>query len=158
MLDIAWKNWDSQYNRFKDIDTKAIGIITISGILMAFITKSASYGQVTTVLFILTSFSFLVTILFSVRVIRLREIDMISTNNLINQLREEHKERQIRGIIGTIGKVEDSLQTACDTKANELRHSVYSLGCSVIFLILYSISIMSPTIKEHVVGALYYLF
>ncbi len=42
LLDIAWKNLDSENNRFKDIDTKAIGIITITGILMTFLTKPFS--------------------------------------------------------------------------------------------------------------------
>ena len=151
MLDIAWKNLDSQRNRFKDIDTKAIGIITISGILMTFITKSLNCEYAPMIFFILTSLAFLVTIILSVRVIRLRETDMISTNNLITQLREEDKERQIRGIIGTIAKVEKSLQTACDTKSNELQYSVYSLGCSVLFLTLYSLSTASPTISKYAV-------
>lgn len=30
LLDVAWKNLDNHYTRFKDIDGKAAGIITIS--------------------------------------------------------------------------------------------------------------------------------
>ena len=140
MLDIAWKNLESQYNRFKDSDTKAIGIITISGILMTFITKSTNCGQASMVFFILTSLSFFATILLSVMVIRTREFGMVLTNNLLDELKGERKERQIRGIIGTIGAAEQNICIVSNTKAKNLKLAIYALSVSIVLLIFYSLS------------------
>lgn len=140
MLDVAWKGLDIENNRFKDIDTKAIGIITITGILMTFLAKPTDSGVITTILFVLTAIFFLGAILLSVLVIRVRKGDSVSTNILINGLKEEIPEHQIRGIISTIAEAEDKLGEVCDTKAYELSLAVYALGAGVILLIFYSLS------------------
>ena len=141
LLDIAWKSLDSENSRFKDIDTKAIGIITIVGILMTFLSKPAKLGCLSTTLFLLTAISFLITILICALVIRVRVLDILSTNYLIEDFKNEKPERQIRGLISTIAKAEGILRDRCNQKANELRHAVFALGISIVLLILYSLSI-----------------
>lgn len=120
MIDVAWKKLDIENNRFKDIDTKAIGVITITGILMTFLVKPTDSGIVTSTLFILTALLFLAAILLSVFVIRVRKGESVSTKILINGLKKEKQENQIRGIISTIADAEDKLGDVCDTKAYEL--------------------------------------
>ncbi len=138
MLDVAWKNLDNEEKRYKDIDAKAIGLITITGILMTFLMKPVSPGS--KILFFLTAISFLATILLSVIVIRVRSAEGLSTTYLIEDFKEEKPERQIRGLIGTIAATERTLREVCNTKANELRCAVYALGLGVGLLILYALS------------------
>lgn len=92
MIDVAWKKLDIENNRFKDIDTKAIGIITITGILMTFLAKPIDSGLVTSALFILTALLLLAAILLSVSVIRVRKGESVSTKILINGLKKEKPE------------------------------------------------------------------
>ena len=140
LLDVAWKNLDNENNRFKDIDKKAIGIITITGILMTFLTKPTNLGVISTILFILVSLSFLDTILLSIMVIRVRKAETLSTKYLIEDFKDEKQERQIKGLIGTIAETENNLRSVCNNKAEELTYAVYALGFSIILLIFYSIS------------------
>jgi hypothetical protein len=141
LLDIAWKNLESENNRFKDIDTKAIGIITITGILMTFLTKPTSSGVISTILFTLTSLSFLGAIFLSIMVIRVRHAETLSTKYLIEDFKDEKSERQIKGLIGTIAETEKNLRSVCNNKAEELTYAVYVLGVSIVLLIFYSISV-----------------
>jgi hypothetical protein len=140
MLDVAWNNLNFQYTRFKDIDTKAIGIITITGILITFLSKPTGNGCLSNTLFITTSLFFLMTILLSVGAIAMRKYDALSTNNLIDELSHEGEKRQIRGITGTMAKVEKEICDAANKKADILKFAIFSLGASIILLIFYSIS------------------
>ncbi len=139
LLDIGWKNLESHYNRFKDIDAKAIGVITITGILITFLTKPATNDCLTKTLFILTMVSFLITIILSILVIRTRKYETVSTKNLIKELSEEKKEDQISRTVGTIADKEQEICDVANTKAKDLRWAIYGLGFSVIMLIFYSI-------------------
>lgn len=142
MLDVAWKNLESENNRFKDIDAKAIGVITITGILMTFLVKptNTTSSKISLIIFTLTAISFFFTILLSVSVIRTRKASVLSTRFLINDLVNEKPERQIRGIIGTIAESESNIQAVCAIKAKELTRAVFALGFSIILLISYSLS------------------
>lgn len=145
MLEVSWKNLENQDNRYKDIDNKAIAIITVTGILVSFLAGSSSPLQSghkgAWILFILTVISFLLTAFFSILVIRVRDAEMLSSNLLIEAFGDKEDEmEQIRGTIVTIAKVEDSYRKTCNIKAYELRRAVIALGGSVILLILYTIS------------------
>lgn len=137
MLDIAWKNLESENKRFKDIDAKAIGIITIIGILIAFLGTPKLTGYISTIFFISTSILFLITIFFSVKTISVREAEAISTKYLIDDLFDKEVGHQIRGIITTIAATEDDVSEVCDNKAEDLTYAVYFLGSSIILLTLY---------------------
>ena len=139
MIDVVWKKLDIENNRFKDIDTKAIGVITIIGILMTFLAKPTDSGFITSTLFISTALIFLEAILLSVSVIRVRKGEGVSTKILISGLKKEKPENQIRGIISTIADAEDKLGDVCDNKAYELSLAVYTLGAGIISLIFYSL-------------------
>jgi uncharacterized membrane protein YkgB len=139
LLDIASKNIDSERNRFKDIDTKATAIITIVGVLITFLAQQFASSSGNVFLFLLTSLSFLITILICVLVIRVKMGEFLSTELLIEDFKDVKKEDQIRGIIVTTAKVEKSLRDCCSQKANELRYAVYALGISIVLLILYSV-------------------
>lgn len=140
LLGIVSRNIESEKKRMNDIDTKAIGIITIVGILVVFLSKPENLGRLSATLFLLTTLSFLITILLCVLVIRVRWFDIISTNYLMEDLGNESPERQIGGLIGTSAKVEESISDKCNQKANVLRYAVFALGTSVVILILYSLS------------------
>jgi len=87
ILDSTLRNIESEKNRFKDIDTKAIGIITLTGVLMTFLTKPITepitFGYISFVFFISTNFLFLITILLCISVIRVRNTFQISTKGLV---------------------------------------------------------------------------
>jgi len=138
MLDIVWNNLNSENSRFKDIDTKAIGLITITGILMAFLTKSANFGLIHSILFLLIAVAFFGAIFFSLKAIKIREMDALSSRLLIDHLRDKEPTRQISGIIGTIAEAEKDVRTVCNSKAEELERAVYALGSGVILLIIYA--------------------
>ncbi|NJD52908.1 MAG: hypothetical protein FIB07_08590 [Candidatus Methanoperedens sp.] len=141
LLIVACKNLESEANRFKDIDTKVLGIITITGILITFLMKSADSGKISTIIFLLTALSFLVTILFCVFTIKTRYTEAVSTSNLVNDIKNREKEHQLKGIIDTIAVSENTLRMAANSKAKDLRHAIYALGFSVFLLILYSLSV-----------------
>lgn len=140
LLDIAWKNLDSHYVRFKDVDTKAVGIITITGILVTFMSKPVHSDYLSSILFMLTSLFFLMTILLCVGVIATRKYEAVSTDHLIDELAGEPDEKQIRRLIGTIAAAESDVCMAANSKAKVLRFAIFSLGFSLILLIIYSLS------------------
>lgn len=146
MLEVAWKNLETQTNRYKDIDSKAIAIMTITGVLVSFLIKSDTNlkyeSQISFILFLFTIFSFLLTVLFSISVMRVRNAKILSSKLLIEDFSNQKQNAdKIRGIIGTIATVEDDLREICKEKGEELRRTVITLGISVILLILYSISV-----------------
>ncbi len=138
LLELGWKNIENHYNRFKDIDTKAIGVITITGILITFLAKPVTADCLTKTFFILTMISFLITIALSVYVIRTRKYEAISTENLI-KLSEGEKEDQLSRTVGTIAATEKKICEVANSKAENLKWSIYSLGFSIVMLIFYSI-------------------
>lgn len=149
MLDIAWSNLDSENNRFKDIDTKAIGIITITGILITFLSRdlintdtiTTQFNGISTSLFLLTILSFFLTIVFSILALRVRQYDTLSSLNLINRLKNESPGNQIQGIIRNIADTEYDLRDVCNSKAEDLKHAIFTLGLGISFLIFYTFSL-----------------
>ena len=142
LLDIAWNNLESEGTRYKDIDNKAIGIITITGILMTFIIGSGDAVQPSppSPLLVAASISFLVTIILSIMAMSVRRTDAVSTKFLIEDLNDKAPERQIRGTIATIAEAETGMRKVGNSKASWMRYSVYALGVSVALLILDSLA------------------
>jgi hypothetical protein len=140
LLDIALKNIDNERNRFKDIDTKAIAIITVVGVLITFFAQKFFGSSGNFYLLLLTSLSFLITILICASVITVKMVDVLSTELLIEDFKDAKKEDQIRGTIRTIAKAEKSLRDRSSKKANELKYAIFALGFSIFLLILYSLS------------------
>lgn len=145
MLEISWKSLETANKRHSDLDTKAIGLITITGILITFLlgsVNSSSGISGSKTLFIITSLSFLTTVLISVSVLRIRPVEVLSSEKLLSELEnEENQEVQIKGILGTVADMESKMSIKCNSKADNLKFAVYFLGISIIFLILYVISI-----------------
>lgn len=144
LLDISCNNINAVAKKHNDIDNKAIGIITISGILISFLASSLSSEAtldicLLTIFFILTTLSFLTTVFLSILVLKPREASEVSTLNFINELRNEKKEHQIRRIIETSAEIEDELQDICRKKALGLSKAITALGISVMILIIYTI-------------------
>ena len=143
LLDIAWNNLESEGTRYKDIDNKAIGVITITGILMTFIIGSGDAVQPSpppSPLLVVASISFLVTIILSIMAMSVRRTDAVSTKFLIEDLNDKAPERQIRGTIATIAEAETGMRKVGNSKASWMRYSVYALGVSVALLILDSLA------------------
>ncbi len=141
MLDIGWKNLDSEYDFFKDMDTKAIGIITITGILITFLPKPTVPNSISSLLFYLTTVSFMVTIFLCILVIRSRNVKGLLTKDIIEQLRDETPEKKIQRTIDTLSDLQDSLYNeGTKPKSKELKWAIRALGLSVFLLIIYSIS------------------
>lgn len=89
MLDIAWKNLDTENQRHSDLDNKAIGLITITGILITFLLGSVDPTSGVTgskILFVLVSISFLITVFISVSVLQLKIVEVLSSGNLLREL------------------------------------------------------------------------
>ena len=141
LLDIGWKNLDIEYKRIKDLDTKATGIITITGILITFLIKPQDVvGNL--ILFKLALASFFITILLSIVVIRNRKYEGNSTLKLISELEDEDSERQIGGIIGRNAKTECDLCIIANDKAKELRWAIRFLAFSILLLIIHSSGVL----------------
>jgi hypothetical protein len=140
ILDIAWKNLDAENKGHNDLDTKAIGLITITGILITFLlgSVSSSSGVLGNKnIFYLTAIFFLFTILISVFVLRVEHIKVLSTQILITELKNKSPDVQIKSIIGTIADMEDRISEKNYNKAKRLEYAIYSLSISIIFLIIY---------------------
>jgi hypothetical protein len=152
LLDISWKNLESEQKRFKDMDTKAIGIITVVGILMTFLSKSDNFFSkpekgLPGILFLLTTLFFLVTVLLCILVIRVKRLDILSTKLLIDGgIETENPGDKIKGLIGTIADAEKQRRDRSDQKAGTLKYAIFALGIGVISLILYSISMIVAVI------------
>ncbi len=74
LLSISENNLNAVAKKHNDIDTKAIGIITISGILISFLIGSTSEKSfVSYFSFFLTSLSFLITVYLCVLVLKPRD-------------------------------------------------------------------------------------
>jgi hypothetical protein len=143
MVDLAWKNYAHHSNRYKDIETKATGLITIAGVLITFLAnlaKSGIYREISLFLLILTSLSFLLTISLSIWVIRVPGAIVIHSEDLINYYKDKEQKDQIYGILEAIAACESSMLDLCEKKAKILSKAVYALGLSVILLIFYSLS------------------
>ena len=141
MLDLSWKILDEENKRYRDIDSKAIGTITIAGIFISFLLAfSDTIVSNHPIFYYLAIFFFLIAVLFSIIVLIPREIEALSTKKLIKDFKDNTPDSQITGIIATTGKVEKRLRNVCNDKAIMLVISVIALGVGVIFLIFYSFS------------------
>lgn len=144
MLEISQNNLNRYYQLYKDLDNKAIGLITITGILITFLSNFAKLEYcLTKILFCFIVFFLFITMFFSILAIRTRLANVLSTNYLIEDFGSEtDSDTQIKGLIQTIGDAEDELDDVCSAKATEIQYAVYSLGISIIFIIFYTISIV----------------
>lgn len=147
LLEVSWNNLNVENKRFKDIDTKAISIITICGILTTLlinfgISDGISDNTLSQAIFILTALSFLLTVILSISVIKPRKVKSLSTKALIDFFKDKAQETQITGIIATVAEAENILMDINDLKAQELNKSVKLLGVSVILMIVYSLTIL----------------
>lgn len=141
LLNISENNLNTISKKHNDIDTKAIGIITISGLLITFIMSSSTpiKGYVSSILLFLTLVFFLITVFFCIVVLKPQKAHEPSTLKLIEQLKNENKDVQISRILQTHAEIEDELQDICSEKASELNKAVKLFGVSVILLIIFSI-------------------
>ena len=143
LLEVSKTNLDAENKRFKDIDTKAISIITICGILT---TLLINFGEIQStiskILFFITALSFLFTVILSISIIKPRKVKSLSTQMLIDFYKYKSDEAQITGIIKTAANAENILMDTNDAKAKELNKSVYTLGISVILMLFYALSIL----------------
>ncbi len=138
MLDLSWKILEDENKRYRDIDNKAIGIITITGILISFLLAfSNNIVFKYPLFFYLAIFLFLIAVLFSIITLIPREIEALSTKRLIGDFKDNTQASQITGIIATTGKVEKRLRKVCNDKALLLFSSVIALGVGVVFLIVF---------------------
>lgn len=148
MLDIAWKNFENEDRRFKDIDNKSIGIITITGIFITFLSRDFISSKeliqelnCIVYLFMIIMLFFFCAILFSVLALRVRGYDGLSTKNLIERLKNEPPANQIRGIINTIAETERDLRKLSNGKAENLSYAIIALGVSITLLIVYTFAL-----------------
>ena len=137
LLYISWNNFQFQYSRFKDIDTKAIAVITISGILIALLPSKISGNFLSSTFLIATFFLVLETIFYSIKAFTIMKYKVMFTKNLINDFRDKKPERQIGGIIGSIADSEESVCYVNDKKVIELKKAIYLLASSVATLSLH---------------------
>lgn len=143
LLEISWNNLSTESKRYNDIDTKAISIITICGILTTLLLNFGSPDCIIPKMFFsITVLSFLITVILSIVVIKPRTVKSLSTKILMDFYKNKSKEAQMTGIIATTAEAEDILADANDSKSRELVKSVKALGISVILAIVYSLSLL----------------
>lgn len=141
LLDSTRKNLDSQSSRFRDIDTKAIGIIALIGVLMTLLIKptNCDIKSIPYILYIITSISFSLSTMFCIGAIKIRQYEYLSTYNLVSLYQETDIKRQKRRMIRTIADIEEDICKKADNKVKWLKRSIYMLGVSIILYSIYSI-------------------
>lgn len=136
LLDVALKNYDNQYSRFKDIDNKAIGIITIIGILITFLKiRPIDNGHIPTTLLMIPMVLFLIAVLLCIWTIKTRKYEAVSTTNIINEISIEYNKENIKRIINTVAVAEKTVCEVSNYKAKLLRYAICILGLGIILLI-----------------------
>lgn len=135
MLDVSWNIFDTEIRRHEALDTKAIGIISIAGILITFLIGFVKIEDYKQVLF-LTIFSFLISVTFSILVLIPRGTHLLSFKELVDKFEGTTQEIQITGIASTTWKTGKSLRNICNTKALLLFISIIFLGSGVILLLI----------------------
>lgn len=150
MLDIGWKNLDAENKRHSELDTKAIGLITITGILITFLIGSVdpTLGlSGSKILFLLTLFFFLITVYKSIKVLEVKKMKALSSESLFKKLINEDSDFQIKTILRSIVETETAMRNKNTEKADKLRVAVNFLGYSVVFLIFYVTSLFFNPIE-----------
>ena len=140
ILDIAQKNLDREYNRFKDIDNKAIGIIGVAGVLLTFISRPTSSDICVLskdVIYMFTLSSFSITIILGLYTVMIRKYIHLPTDNIIKGAIYDKKYKKT--LIGTYKKSENKLTEEANKKACILKCSIFMLGLSIILSIIYNV-------------------
>lgn len=146
MLQVSLKNLEMYNDLLRDVDSKAIAIATVTGVLAGLLKGSEnlinSGTKISWILFSLTIFSFLITAFLSILVIRVRH-KSIPTSKLLNKdfCEREEEKLKIQEIIRIIAEAEDSLNKTYEAKLHDLKLATITFLVSVIFLILYSSSL-----------------
>lgn len=143
MLDIAWENLKYEMDRFKNINTKGLALITINGTLVSLLVGTMDNVNAGCTLFYMMSMAFLI-IAISICIVSIHSarIDTLSTQNLITDLNGKENSFQIRGMVATIAKAETSFKTASQKKSIFLNYAIYSLSFGVLSLIVYLITLV----------------
>ena len=143
LLEISWNNLSTENKRYKDIETKAISMITICGIFVTLLLNLESPNCIISkTFFSVTIFSFFVTVIFNISAIKPRNVKMLSTEILIDFYKDKEKESQITGIIATVAAAEKALMDTNESKSQKIGISVETLGISIIFTMFYSLSFL----------------
>lgn len=140
VLEISWNNLQSEQNRYKDSDAKAVNLITIAGILttllIGFGTKSGYFGRI---MFILSVMLLFLTVMFSAVSMASRKMEVLSTQCLIDGLEHADIENQVPGIIATVAVVESGLRKVNGEKAKWVQLAIISLSIAVASMLIYSL-------------------
>lgn len=144
IIETSRKNLDNAEKRFRELDSKAIAIITVTGILISFLLGSNKFtnslGITAKLLFLLTALSFLASIYYGVKTIRVRYIHFYPTDYFIENFKQSEStddKIKIATVIEKYSETELELFNICREKGKDLEKSIYALGLSVSFLILY---------------------
>jgi hypothetical protein len=138
LMALTMFNIGTANKKHNDIDNKAIGVITISGLLISFLLGfSQAGGSISTILFIIALFSFMLTIWLSIGVLRPRKSHDLSTLCCINEI-EDDDPYKVNHVIGAAAEIEDEIQNICTSKAGGLWNSIRGLTLSVGLLIIYT--------------------
>lgn len=139
LLEISWNNFSTENQRYKDMDTKAAGIITICGVLATLLIGFGSVDGITeSNIYFAAVFALLLAAAFAVYVLKPIEVDGFRTQNIIDDITKAKRGEHISGIIATVSKCESSLIEANNTKALRITLSVYSLAVAVMLILIYS--------------------
>ena len=138
MLDVSWNIFDTETKRHEALDTKAIGIISIAGILTTFLIGFVTIEEYKQII-LLTVLSFMMAVIFSILVLIPQKTELLSFSKLIDKFEGSEQDIQITGIATTIWKTGRVLRNVCNKKAVLLLISIIFLGTGVILLILVSL-------------------
>jgi len=127
IIEIGMKNLEMEMNRWDSLDNKAVGIIGIAG----FLTTLWSLLRLNPLLLI----PLILAIFFSFGALWIRGTDMLSTKNLIDELRDSPKETQLRRTAATIAYVENRIRSTCSMKALWLKGAFIFLSAGLMVVI-----------------------
>lgn len=143
MLDLAWENLKYEMDRFKNINTKGLALITINGTLVSLLVGTLENARAGCTLFYMMAMAFLIVAIgLCIASIHSAKIDALSIQNIITAFNGQDNDTQIRGIVATVAASESSFRKASEAKSIMLDYSIYSLSFGVLSLILYLITLV----------------
>ncbi len=142
MLNLAWENLKYEMDRFKNINTKGLALITINGTLVSLLVGTMDSVNTGCTLFYIMAMVFLIVAIgLCIVSIRSAKIDTLSIQNIIDTFNGHGNDDQIRGIVGTIAASETSFKKASEAKSVWLDYAIYSLSFGILSLIIYLVTL-----------------
>jgi hypothetical protein len=143
VVDLAWKNLEIQIKRFHAIETKTIGLMTLTGVLITIMFSSAtkvSGFSGNKIFFALACSLFLVSIICSLYVFEHIKTNPLSILPIVLNYGSDHPSIQAERIVIALRDIEEKQTAVCDEKENKFKAAVSFFSTGIMAMIVYIIS------------------